>query len=294
MIKFYSQKDPRWAGNKYYGNFSFSNYGCFVTSLAMLDGREPPEVARIIREAGGFASGGLLISDIAAKALGLEYSGRTTTPQSEVCIAETDHYRNQGYPQHFFVWLGGGMIHDPLLSQGNTVNNYRITSWRLFRPKGGSDMDTVKLVTNIFERVWRRCNDLAPANMDSLRSEAEDVIRRFPKDDWAASGYIDRWFDGYEARKLKEISALRAEVKKLKDQLNVTNVALNRANVGLDDALAELQGAKETVAELKATLATQKKECEDKLKGCEQGQGYGFWEYLGLAIRALFNKRKED
>ncbi len=134
-MTFYSQKDSRWSSYKYYGNNSIGASGCFVVSLAMLDGRTPPEVADIIKNAGGFASGGLLISDVAASALGLEYNGKSDKPDG-VCIAETDHYKNQGYPQHFFVYLGNGLINDPLLDHGETVNNYRIKSYRLFRPKG--------------------------------------------------------------------------------------------------------------------------------------------------------------
>ena len=77
-MTFYSQKDSRWSSYKYYGNYTIGSSGCFIVSLAMLDGRTPPEVADIIKSGGGFATGGYLKSDVAAKSLGLEYNGRTT------------------------------------------------------------------------------------------------------------------------------------------------------------------------------------------------------------------------
>jgi len=131
-MKFYSQKDPRWKDYKYYGNYTIGGYGCFITALAMLDGRTPPEVADIIKNAGGFTTGGYMNSEIAGRALGLEYNGRSNNPEG-VCIAETNYYA-PNYPQHFFVWLGGE-INDPLLDHGNTVNNYNIVSYRLFKKK---------------------------------------------------------------------------------------------------------------------------------------------------------------
>lgn len=133
-MTYYSQLDSRWKYQKYYGELTFGKFGCFVTSLAMLDGRTPPEVASVLRANGAFTSGGLLITEKAKSALGLDYGGKITIPPDRVCIAETDAYKSKGVPQHFFVWLGNGRIHDPLGGE-NIPNKYNIVSFRLFEPK---------------------------------------------------------------------------------------------------------------------------------------------------------------
>jgi len=134
----FSQKDPAWKYTRFSpANLSIGSYGCFLTSLACLLDKDPPTVAQVLDNFGCFDSQGYLNSDCAARILNLEYNGKTTDYQTSVCIAETGDYASVNYPQHFFVWLGNGHIIDPLLGY-ETVNNYNIKSFRLFRLKGVS------------------------------------------------------------------------------------------------------------------------------------------------------------
>lgn len=134
-MKNYSQKDKRWAklliGST---NLSMKYFGCFVVALSIIDGRTPAEVLNILNRNNAFNSNGMLISEVAAKALGLSYDGYTTQPQKMDCIAETDHFKKDGFEQHFFVLLKSGKIIDPL--DGRTKDNpYNIVSYRLFSKK---------------------------------------------------------------------------------------------------------------------------------------------------------------
>jgi len=134
MMKFYSQKDyPNvMLGTSHY---SLKSQGCFVTSLAMLDGRTPPEVNKLLTEQGGFQNGCLLIGSKAADILGLGYDGRVTKDPGTLCIAETNHYKYAGIPQHFFVYENGKMA-DPLDQPSAWKDcKYNIVSYRLFGSK---------------------------------------------------------------------------------------------------------------------------------------------------------------
>lgn len=107
--------------------------GCLLTDLSMFVGKTPDSVNRIFTDNGVYVDGALIDSNKAAKVLGIEYNGRTTQRQSTICIAETDHFKPQGVPQHFFVWNGDGSIIDPL--DGRHKNNpYHVISYRLFKP----------------------------------------------------------------------------------------------------------------------------------------------------------------
>jgi len=82
--------------------------------------------------------------------LGLEYNGRTTTPPEEMCIAETDHYKSSGVPQHFLIW-DKGMIIDPLNYPAFWSNcNYKIVSYRLI--SNPNQMEN-HIVENILSRA---------------------------------------------------------------------------------------------------------------------------------------------
>ena len=99
---FYSQKDPRWANEKL-GTCpdTIAKSGCKITSLASFCGKTPSEVNRIIP----YVSGCLTNDETAAKALGLEFKGKSYWAPYHDCIAETDHYKSKGVPQHFFILL---------------------------------------------------------------------------------------------------------------------------------------------------------------------------------------------
>jgi hypothetical protein len=113
-------------------NDTIARSGCFITSLAMLCGKTPPEVNNILRDNSGYSNGCMVNSDAAAKLLNLEYNGKSTTKPNYTCIAETNYYTPK-VPQHFFVVQPDGKIIDPL---GKGIK-YPIVSYRLFK---GVDM----------------------------------------------------------------------------------------------------------------------------------------------------------
>lgn len=131
----FSQKDPLWASKKL-GTCSVTigGYGCFITCLAMMCDKRPDEVNQLLKDNGGYVEGCMVDSETSADILNLNYSGKTTEWQNSLCIAETNDYA-PNYPQHFVLWLGDGHIVDPLIGYV-TANNYNISNFRFFKPKG--------------------------------------------------------------------------------------------------------------------------------------------------------------
>lgn len=126
---------PSW-GEMTLGNSGkkMKEIGCFVTSLSMLDNRTPDIVLDILNRNNAFNNKALLLSDVAAKALGMKYKGKSTKAPNFPCVAETDAYSNIGIPSHFFVYLEPRKIIDPIDGQ-EKPNPYNIVSYRLFKEK---------------------------------------------------------------------------------------------------------------------------------------------------------------
>lgn len=130
----YSQKDPRWAGNKL-GSCAttIGKDGCKVTCYAMFDGRSPEFINLTLSSNNGYHQGCLTVDELDCKILGLEYHGKSSSQPDYPCIAETDRFKPA---QHFFVVREDGMILDPLdLNPGWKPNPYHIVSYRLIKPK---------------------------------------------------------------------------------------------------------------------------------------------------------------
>ncbi len=112
-----------------YCRTTISKSGCYLTSIAMLAEIEPPELNRRFKVAGVYK--GCLINSLkAAQELGMTYAKTYHRPDI-VCIAETDHYRKIGIPQHFFVLFPDGRMIDPL-DPAPKKNYYHIVSYRIF------------------------------------------------------------------------------------------------------------------------------------------------------------------
>ncbi|MFH2044405.1 MAG: hypothetical protein ABIK92_04590 [Pseudomonadota bacterium] len=133
-----SQKDNRWKNEKLGTcNDTIGASGCFITALSNLADKTPSEVNKLFKEKGGYSNGCMVNSDKAKEILGLQYFGKSTLIDPMfVCIAETDHYKKQGVPQHFFNIRKDGKIIDPLdLKPYWKKNKYNIVSLRNFRAK---------------------------------------------------------------------------------------------------------------------------------------------------------------
>lgn len=111
---------------------------CFLTSFCNL-GKElewfdytPVAMNKIFIQNKLFSNGCMLVCPAVATYFKKTYQKLTEDPL-EICIAETDHYKSNGFPQHFFVFEKG-MILDPLDTDPKwKKNTYHIVSYRLFK-----------------------------------------------------------------------------------------------------------------------------------------------------------------
>ena len=133
---YYSQKDVRWAKDKLGGYSSFITLGedgCYLTSIAMLDGRNPKQINGILTTNKCFVNGDELDNFRAAHILGFTYKEVTVNPNIYPTICETNHYAKIGYRQHFFVMTDKNTRIDPLdLKPAPEPNNYNIVSWSCY------------------------------------------------------------------------------------------------------------------------------------------------------------------
>jgi hypothetical protein len=99
-MQLYSQKDPAYGYQKLgTSKLTVQGYGCFLCSIATLYQRHPEELLQV---PGAFVGSGNLVSGVLAKYCGGEAKPATTKPPKGWCIAMTDHYKDAGFPTHFF------------------------------------------------------------------------------------------------------------------------------------------------------------------------------------------------
>ena len=137
----YSQRDPRWANKTLgFGPSKIGGYGCFLTCLSMMVGKTPDKVNNMLKAGGGFYKD-LIISDKAAKILGLKYFGKEFDIDKEPgwypSIKEVDMSPRTGKQQHFVVriktLLGRKRIIDPWTGDEQRIDYYPFASYRLFK-----------------------------------------------------------------------------------------------------------------------------------------------------------------
>jgi len=138
MLTAFNQKDERWKDLKISGtDLTLEKAGCLIVSLSMLDGRTPDMILNLLNKANAFTDKGKLYWMVAAKVLNFIFDGIANKLPSITylpVICETDHFKDRGYPQHFFVLLDGKLCLDPLDSLEKD-NPYNIVSYRLIRKK---------------------------------------------------------------------------------------------------------------------------------------------------------------
>lgn len=139
---FFSQKDDRWK-NKKLGTCTqtFGQVACFLTSIANKIAYEndvvytPEELNAICLKKGFYSNGCMLNAAALAKHLGYSYTKETPGKRkSGIVIAETNHYKKLGVPQHFFLYnVYTDRRVDPLdLLPEFEDNTYPIVSLRVF------------------------------------------------------------------------------------------------------------------------------------------------------------------
>ncbi len=158
-MKYYSQKDPRWANNNLgFCKGKFEIIACYLTSISMLTEIEPPELNRRIKVAGGYSNGCMINSQIVAKELKTFYNRTKDNPKVDYpIIAETDHYKRVGFKQHFFVLLPDGRRVDPLdFNPKPEYNNYNIVSYRDFHITSKKTMSKKKDITKEIKKASKK------------------------------------------------------------------------------------------------------------------------------------------
>ena len=134
-MKLWNQKDKRWSKLKIgKTKLNLGDYGCYIVSLSMIKGLEPNLTLNILNEEKCFNEDGELLNDHAAKALDLEYLGISYKRPDKPTIAQTDHFKKDGFPKHFFIDLLDGFIFDPLDGTKKQLK-YNIVNWRQFYKK---------------------------------------------------------------------------------------------------------------------------------------------------------------
>lgn len=202
-MKIYSQKNPKWANLKLgNSNSKIGDYGCFLVSLSMLVEKEPPEVNEILKKAGAF-SGDMIISDKAAKALGLEIikTGDPIIPNRDkninnepqyTSIKEVDFSPVAGKQQHFVLRVvedGKKWIIDPWTGKKQVIGFYPFVSYRLFKaPEKPSDtlsptcdckaqQSLILSLTSDIKRQKEVINNLTEKLADK-KKELEDIKKK--------------------------------------------------------------------------------------------------------------------
>jgi hypothetical protein len=128
-----SQQNLKWKNIRLgFGWSTIGKAGCYITSLAMLTDKEPPEVNDILKKNKAF-SGSMIIAHRAAQALGLQFHGQSKTPPDYPCVAEVDFYWGPRFQMHFVVFVPPGSIYDSWDGIKKPANTYRIIKYFLFQ-----------------------------------------------------------------------------------------------------------------------------------------------------------------
>ncbi len=147
----YSQRDPKWGKDKM-GNsgLKLEDYGCLCTSIAMLDGRTPKEINKILSQGGAYNSNGILDHNKASSLLGLNFEGHSSTPQYFPIIAEVDMSPSPGKQQHFVIQESPESILDPWTGTRRSHKTYPIISYRLYKK---ITQDSMKIPSKLQDEI---------------------------------------------------------------------------------------------------------------------------------------------
>ena len=250
-MTYYSQKDPKWASEQLgtCKGETIGKSGCKITCLASFCGKTPSEANKIIP----YVSGCLTNDETAAKALGLAFLGKSSVKPDFDCVAETDHYKSRGVPQHFFILLTDGRCVDPLdLNPAPKKNPYKIVSYRLFKP--------LSVEESMEKEFVKAVSDLTGEDYGSNLNENEQ------KD---------------AAKKLEKVKNVIETLR----QNNKDDLAeIVRVKTENDALLKELEKSEYDVSLLKENLRIQTEKAKEGM------EVYGSLELLVQAVKKMFNK----
>ena len=215
-MTYYSQKDQKWA-NEQLGRCKgtlFKDSACKITCLASFCGKTPSEVNKIIP----YVSGCLTNDETAAKALGLTFLGKSSVKPDFDCIAETDHYKSRGVPQHFFILLTDGRCVDPLdMNPIPKKNPYKIVSYRLFKPLSVEESMEKEFVKAVSDLTGEDYGSNLNENEQKDAAKKLENVKNVLKDGLAEIARVKTENDAL----LKELEKSEYDVSLLKENLRI-------------------------------------------------------------------------
>ncbi len=201
------QTDPRWNRIRLgKSSTTIGTAGCLLTCYSMLVGTTPDKLNEVYTKNGVF-NGALIVQERAISLSKLRFNPDRYHAVYTPIIAETDHYKRQGIPQHFFIWLGDGWILDPVDGQ-KKLNKYRIVSYRNITPSEAekeymTEEQVKTMLFQVMQNGWRALHDYGSPSDQSIRGESDDIVNRYksffdnftPGGDWCADQKFHQWHD---------------------------------------------------------------------------------------------------
>lgn len=158
--------------------------GCFITAIANFmkfenskTGYTPTELNDICKREGFYTNGCMLNAAALADYLGYEYSKQSTDPNC-ICIAETNAFKVQGVPQHFFLFnpMANRKVDSLDANPQWKDNYYNIVSYRVFKLKSKETMATTEKLKKALKEIGLDFGDnLNEGEMDKLADEIEEL-----------------------------------------------------------------------------------------------------------------------
>ena len=168
----YNQKDQRWASLRLYNSLprtTIGQSGCALTSVAMMDGRDPGNLNKFLGENSALPNGNMNWQK-AAQLCNLDYDPTATKAVFYPTVACTDRYASSGVPQHFFILNANGTILDPIGGVERPAGYYKIISYRNLRPK-----PTPEEIKNMIKYY----DQLSDVDKDWVRKFVQDFVANF-------------------------------------------------------------------------------------------------------------------
>jgi hypothetical protein len=213
----------------------------------MLAEIEPLTANKMLIKGGGFSNGNMIISDKASKILGLEYKGKVYKDPKILCIAETDHYKKQGIPQHFFVYENGNMV-DPLNTNPQWEKcKYNIVSYRLFVNK--NTMEKTYHITSELEKELKKLDKKFDGDKKSDQKKIAEKVDKMIKENKELQEMLS--INSQTCVDLE--SALKASNKKVKD----LETATDSAGIIIDEYEEEVNIYKDNLKKLNKKIDIQ-------------------------------------
>lgn len=298
----FGQRNPQWSDIILGNNsptaldaskhpYSIGWYGCLITALGMLVGKNPQEVNDILKQNGAFGKNdGIVAWSAAAKALGVgieytspRYDGPVTQQgivkakqaldAGKALVCEVDfNPATVGEDMHFVLCIGYNgddfIILDPWTGTERSFDAYggfarAVLTFRVFDKVFSTDTNgstTVEVDSKVFENMRRKC-DIADAVREKLQTEDSQTVILAEIDKLIKYEDAVVQKDGQLTEANNKIVELQQQVKDLTDkqeEINKTNGDLEKQ---IGDQKVTIDTQTENIGKLSAALEDLKKKC---------------------------------